>query len=170
MSILVLGIGNPIRSDDGVGVRVVKQLAAAHRFSADVALMEGGTLGLALLPYLAGVMRLVLVDAVDTGRMPGVLVRLEGNQISQTLESQFSPHQMGLKDLLAVAGVLGTAPEEVVLWGVQPENLGLGLEMSATVAARVESLAGHVVAELERWGAGPLETMPSAKPQAAEDG
>nr|WP_279342575.1 HyaD/HybD family hydrogenase maturation endopeptidase [Geotalea sp. SG265] len=153
---MVLGIGNLIMSDDGIGVRVVQRLAATHRFPVGVTLVDGGTLGLDLLPKLEGVTRLLVVDAVETGGIPGTVVRFTGDQIPMALETKVSPHQVGLKDLLAVAGLQGFAPEEMVLWGVQPEKLGLGLELSPAVAGELDRLAAHVVGELERWGAGPL--------------
>lgn len=156
MSILVLGIGNLIMSDDGVGIRIVRQLAAGYRFPGGVALIEGETVGIDLLPTLEGVNRLLLVDAVETGGDPGAIVRLAADQIPMVPERRVSPHQLGLKDLLTLAAVQGFVPEETVLWGVQPEKIGLGLELSPVVADVLDRLASHVVAELERWGAGPL--------------
>ncbi len=153
MSVLVLGIGNLIMSDDGVGVRVVQRLAAEFRFPSAVSVLDGGTLGLDLLPRLEGVERLLVVDAVETGGVPGTLVRMVGDEIPVALETKVSPHQMGLKDLLAVASLQGFAPQEMVLWGVQPERLDLGMELSPAVAGRVDYLVDAVIKELARWGA-----------------
>lgn len=139
-------------SDDGVGVRVVQLLAERYRFPAGVTVLDGGTLGLDLLPRLEGVARLLVVDAVETGRAPGTLVRLAGDEVPVVLETKVSPHQMGLKDLLAVAMLLGFSPREMVLWGVQPERIGLGMELSPAVAAQLESLADNLLAELAGWG------------------
>ncbi len=140
-------------SDDGVGVRVVQRLAAEFRFPPAVTVLDGGTLGLDLLPRLEGVERLLVVDAVETGGAPGTLVRMTGDEIPVVLETKLSPHQMGLKDLLAVASLQGFAPQEMVLWGVQPERLGLGMELSPVVAGRVDCLVDEVLKELARWGA-----------------
>ncbi|HTG80691.1 MAG TPA: HyaD/HybD family hydrogenase maturation endopeptidase [Geobacteraceae bacterium] len=150
MPILVLGIGNLIMSDDGIGVRVVQLLAERYRFPAGVTVLDGGTLGLDLLPKLEGVTRLLVVDAVDVGKPPGTLVRLSGDEVPVVLETKVSPHQMGLKDLLAVAMLQGFAPCEMVLWGVQPALIEPGLELSPVVAPQLEPLLRHVVAELER--------------------
>lgn len=152
MSVLVLGIGNLIMSDDGIGVRVVQQLAEQWSFPDGVTLLDGGTLGLDLLPKLEGVERLLVIDAVDTGDVPGSMVRLAGDEVPVALETKVSPHQMGLKDLLAVAMLQGFAPCEMVLWGVQPERIEMGLELSPAVAAQVEPLGVNVLAELETWG------------------
>ncbi len=156
MSVLVLGIGNLIMSDDGVGVRVVQRLAAEFRFPPSVTVLDGGTLGLDLLPRLEGVERLLVVDAVETGGVPGTPVRMVDDEIPVALETKVSPHQMGLKDLLAVASFQGFAPREMVLWGVQPERLDLGMELSPAVAARVDYLVDAVLKELARWGAAAL--------------
>jgi len=152
MSILVLGIGNLVMSDDGIGVRVVQQLEERYRFPENVRILDGGTLGLDLLPQLEGVSRLLVVDAVTTGSRPGTLVRLEGDDVPIVLETKVSPHQMGLKDLLAVAMLQGFAPGEMVLLGVQPELLRMETELSPAVAAQQEPLVAGVLAELEAWG------------------
>lgn len=152
MSVLVLGIGNLIMSDDGVGVRVVQLLAERFGFPAGVTVLDGGTLGLDLLPRLEGVDRLLVVDAVETGRAPGTLVRLTGEDVPAVLETKISPHQVGLKDLLTVATLQGFAPREMVLWGVQPERIEPGMELSPAVAVQLEPLAEKILAELARWG------------------
>ena len=151
VSVLVLGIGNLIMSDDGIGVRVVQLLSELYRFPAGVSVVDGGTLGLDLLPKLEGVDRLLMVDAVEMGQPPGSLVRLSGDSVPVALETRLSPHQVGLKDLLAVAMLQGFAPREIVLWGVQPERCQLGMELSATVAAQLFSVADRIVAELAGW-------------------
>lgn len=152
MSVLVLGIGNLVMSDDGIGVRVVQLLTERYRFPAGVTILDGGTLGLDLLPRLEGVVRLLVVDAVETGRAPGTLVRMAGDDVPIALETKLSPHQMGLKDLLAVAMLQGFAPQEMVLWGVQPERIEMSMELSAVVAAQLETLVEKVLAELAGWG------------------
>ena len=152
LPVLVLGIGNLVMSDDGIGVRVVQQLAERYRFPAGVTVLDGGTLGLDLLPQLEGVARLLVVDAVETGRTPGTLVRLAGEDVPIVLETKVSPHQMGLKDLLAVAMLQGFAPQEMVLWGVQPERIEMSLELSPVVAAQLDPLVEKVLAELAGWG------------------
>ena len=149
----MLGIGNLVMSDDGVGVRVVHLLEEHYRFPAEVTLLDGGTLGLDLLPKLEGVDRLVVLDAVETGGEPGTVVRLSGDEIPLAMATKLSPHQMGLKDLLSVATLMGCAPGEMVLWGVQPASVEMGTELTPPVAARLDFLAGHVLDELAAWGA-----------------
>jgi hydrogenase maturation protease len=152
VSTLVLGIGNLVMSDDGVGVRVIQELSSTFTFPAGVAVVDGGTLGLDLLPQLEGVDRLLVVDAADFGLPPGTISRLTGEEVPVVLETKLSPHQMGLKDLLAVASLQGIAPAEMVLWGVQPERLEMGVDLSPAVAAAVDPLVRSVLNELESWG------------------
>ncbi len=152
MSILVLGIGNLIMMDDGIGVRAAQLLAERYRFPAGVTVLDGGTLGLDLLPKLEGVNKLLVVDAIETGKRPGTRVRLSGDEVPFALETKVSPHQMGLKDLLAVASLQGHFPAELVLLGIQPERIELGMELSPAVAAQLEPLIGDVLEELAKWG------------------
>ena len=152
MSTLVLGIGNLIMTDDGVGVRVAQRLMEGYRFPEGVTVMDGGTLGLDLLPHLEGVERLLMVDALETGGPPGTVMRLSGEEIPMALQTKLSPHQMGLQDLLAVAEFQGNRPTEMVLWGVQPESIELGMELSPAVAARVDLLVEKMLGELAAWG------------------
>jgi hydrogenase maturation protease len=160
MNILVLGIGNLLMTDDGIGVRVVQLIAERYRFPERVTILDGGTLGLDLLPSMKEAQRLIIVDAVDTGAAPGTLVRLCGGEIPPALETRLSPHQIGLKELLTVASLLGQAPGETVLWGVQPESIEMALRLSPPVDAQLEPLAGKVLDELAAWGVRP-ESPPS---------
>lgn len=144
---LVLGLGNTIMSDDGIGPKIIEQLQC-QEFSDDVQLLDGGTLGLDLLPYLEGVSRLIVVDAVETGNVPGTLVRFSGEEVPLALETKISPHQMGMKDLLAVARLMGCLPDEVVLLGMQPYLLDMGTELSQAVADNMTALQKMVLQEL----------------------
>lgn len=150
-TILVLGIGNLVMSDDGAGVRVVQELQKRYRFPPHVEIMDGGTLGLDLLPKLEGIERLLVVDAVETGGKPGTLVRLLGEELPIALQTKISPHQMGLKDLLAVAELMGHAPREMVLVGIQPASIEMGDELSNNIAEQLEEMIDKVLTELSKW-------------------
>ena len=150
--VLVLGIGNLVMSDDGVGVKVVQQLQREYRFAENVEIMDGGTLGLDLLPKLEGIDHLIVVDAVETGRKPGTCVRLTGEELPIALETKVSPHQMGLKDLLSVAQLLGHSPGEMVLIGVQPGSIEMDTELTPEVDAVLQVLVDNVMDELRIIG------------------
>lgn len=142
-------------SDDGVGVRVVQRLSEEYTFPKGVAIVDGGTLGLDLLPLLEGLERLLIVDAMETGGQPGAIARLIGDEIPLVFETRLSPHQMGLKDLLAVSRLMGNPVPEMVLLGVQPQCIELGMELSPPVASLLDTLVDRVLRELEAWGIEP---------------
>jgi len=145
---LILGLGNTIMSDDGIGPKVIEQLQQDADLPECVLLLDGGTLGLDLLPYLERIGRLIIVDAVELGKPPGTVVRLVGDDVPMALETKLSPHQMGMKDLLAVARLMGHLPEEIILIGVQPACLEMDTELTPVVAACLDELAEMVRREL----------------------
>lgn len=150
--VLVLGIGNLVMSDDGVGVKVVQHLQREYHCAEGVEIMDGGTLGLDLLPKLEGIDHLIVVDAVETGQKPGTCVRLSGEELPIALETKVSPHQMGLKDLLSVAQLLGHSPGEMVLIGVQPGSIDMDTELTPEVDAVLHLLVNNVLDELSKIG------------------
>ncbi len=152
MSILVLGLGNTIMTDDGFGVEVVTTLSSRYHFRGPVKLLDGGTLGLDLLPQLEEIESLLIIDALDMRAEPGKIFRLQGDEVPRAFASKLSVHQMGLQDLLAVAELQGHVPRNLVVWGVQPECIEMSTEMTATVAAAVEPIVTSVLEELQGWG------------------
>ena len=156
---LVLGLGNILLADEGVGVRVVERLQELYIFPEETQVMDGGTLGLDLLPYVEDTDRLLVVDAVDMRTEPGTLVRIANEEVPTFLSIKVSPHQMGLADILSAARLLGHFPEDLVLWGVQPGVIKATLELSPPIAAQVDILADKVLADLSRWGIEPTRRM-----------
>jgi hydrogenase maturation protease len=152
---LILGVGNLLLSDEGVGLRVVEQLAGAYELPESVQILDGGTLGLDLLYYLEGIENLLIVDAVEMGKEPGTLLRLEGDEVPSFLSIKMSPHQIGIPDMLFAAKLKDLYPRNVVLWGVQPATLETGLKLSPAVAAQVDVLVSRIVEQLEKWQEGP---------------
>ncbi len=152
ISVLVLGIGNLVMSDDGVGVMVAQRLQHEYRFADNVEVMDGGTLGLDLLPKLENITNLIMIDAVETGKKAGTCVRLYGQELPIALETKISPHQMGLKDLLAVSELMGHSPKEMVLIGVQPGSIEMEIGLTYEVEAQLDTLVSNVLNELAHWG------------------
>ena len=148
---LVLGLGNILLGDEGVGIRVVERLQQLYHLPDEVQVLDGGTLGLELLPFVEDAERLLVVDALELGAEPGTVARLEGHEVPAFLGVKVSPHQVGLADLMAVTRLRGHFPERLVLWGVQPAVLAVGVELSPTVAAQVDLLVEKTVAELTEW-------------------
>jgi len=156
MSILVLGLGNAIMSDDGFGGRAVETLRARFTFPPSVRLEDGGTLGLDLLPMFEGVEKLLIIDALEMDAEPGSIFRLEGEEVPRALASKVSVHQMGVQDLLAVAELQGHLPGELVVWGVQPQTVEMGIELSPPIAPALEKVMDGVLDDLSRWQVIPL--------------
>ncbi len=152
MSILVLGLGNTLMTDDAFGPRMAEALSARYALPPGVTALDGGTLGLDLLPRLEGVERLLILDVLEMGATPGTVFRLEGEAVPRAFASKLSVHQMGVQDLLAVAELQGHLPRELVVWGVQPESVEVGLELTPAVAAATEEVLAGVAGELRRWG------------------
>ena len=148
----MLGVGNLLLSDDGVGVHTIRRLQEVAQLSEEVQVLDGGTMGLDLLYYLEGVSHLLIVDAVEMGEEPGTVVRLEGDEVPSFLSIKMSPHQIGIPDMLFAAKLKDLYPPNLVLWGVQPAALDVGLELSPVVAAQVDALVSKVVEQLVLWG------------------
>jgi hydrogenase maturation protease len=146
---IVLGLGNTLHSDDGVGPQAIEKLRNDPRLPGDVSLIEGGTLGLELLTYIWDCSYLLVLDAVDVGQPPGTLIRMSSQEL-QTLPGKGSVHQLGVADLLVALRVLAKRTPEVVLLGVQPASTEWGTELSPAVAAVLPALADAVVTELSR--------------------
>jgi hydrogenase maturation protease len=122
-------------------------------------MIDGGTMGLDLLHYLEGVDHLLILDAIEAGKKPGEITTLTGEDVPAFLGMKISPHQIGVQDLLATAQLMGHTPPEVIILGVQPTWLSVGLEMSPAVTVQVEPLARLALSQLEKWGyrAAPLK-------------
>lgn len=155
---LVIGIGNILLRDEGVGVRVVMELerrvALGHLAAPPgTRFVDGGTLGLELLPMLADASALVLVDAVNLGGPPGTVSVLRGDAIEGTLAGHVSPHQVGVADLVAAARLMGVMPRDSSLVGIQPAAIDIGLDLTPQVEAAVLDAMTRVGAELDRYAA-----------------
>jgi hydrogenase maturation protease len=149
--ITVLGIGNILLSDEGFGVRVAEELLRRYRFPAGVQVLDGGTLGMDLLRFLTGTQRLLIVDAIAGDGPPGTFYRFAGNQVKAYFREKVSLHELGIKDVLAVLASTGRPVGEIVIVGVQPASLDVGLELTPAVAAALERTVAAVVGELARW-------------------
>jgi hydrogenase maturation protease len=164
---LVLGLGNILMRDEGLGVRAVERLLERCDFPPEVEVLDGGTLGLDLLPYVEDADRLLVLDAIDMGAEAGTIDRLEGGEVPAFLSIKVSPHQMGLADLLAASRLRDRFPEELVLWGVQPAVVDVGLELSPVVEAQIDTLVDRVLVELSQWG---IEWTSRLDPEKEGDG
>ncbi len=152
MDILVLGIGNVLLTDEGIGVRVLKELERRFIFPDNVELLDGGTAGIELLRHIRMRDYLIIIDAMKCDQDPGTVFRVEGADVPAAFRTRISPHQLGLSDLLAAAMLTDELPKNLVLFGVEPESIDIGLDLTDTVEASVEKLVSAVADELRTIG------------------
>ena len=152
MDVVVLGIGNILLSDEGVGVRVVEQLERDYALPPTVNVIDGGTCGMEMLEQLENLDALIVVDCVRHGQPPGTPVLLKGEDVPVFFKTKLSPHQVGLSDVLASLEFTGKAPQHTAIIGIQPASMELGMELTPTVATRVPELVAMAIAELRSLG------------------
>jgi hydrogenase maturation protease len=104
------------------------------------------------LYYLEGIENLLLVDAVETHKEPGTIIRLEDDEVPAFLAMKISPHQIGVPDMLAAARFKDLYPKRLVLWGIQPELMEIGLELSPLIESKMDQLVSNMVEQLKAWG------------------
>ena len=150
--LLVLGLGNVLLEDDGVGAVAVVNLLDRYEAPEGVRVLDGGTLGLSLLPYLEDADRVILVDAVNTNDEPGTLVRLDGDDVAPAVATRLSPHQVGVADLLDGARWLERFPPRLILLGLVPRSIELHVGLSPRVRAAVGDLVERIVLEARDLG------------------
>lgn len=164
--ILVLGVGNILFSDEGVGVRAVERLQATYAFSENVTLMDGGNLGMGLMGPLMEADVCIVLDAVCAGDAPGTIYRLTGDDLRKSIAFKDSMHQCDLVDTLISCEMIGRRPQTVVI-GMEPADIQtMSLELSPAVAARVPAMCDRALIEVAEAGGqarlreAPRETAP----------
>lgn len=173
---LILGIGNVLWADEGFGVRCVETLNARYDFEGSVRLMDGGTQGMFLLPWVSSARRLLIFDAIDFGLAPGALKTILDDAVPQYMGARkVSMHQTGFQEVLVAARLLTGRPQQLALIGVQPERLddyGGGLRQA--VRRRIPEALERACAVLQGWGvsyrerAAPLPAAELTGPQAVD--
>lgn len=162
--VVVLGIGNTLLADEGVGVHAALALQQDWRLPDGVEVIDGGTAGMELLGPLAGADLLLVLDAVKSGRPPATMVMLEGDEVPAFFRAKLSQHQVSICDVLAGLEFEGAAPRELLLIGVEPASMALSLSMTPAVAARVPQMVDAAVRALAARG---VVLVPRPAPLAA---
>lgn len=159
-SILVLGVGNTLMSDDGVGVRLMERLRDQGGDLQGVSYVDAGTLSFVLLPEIQDCGSLLVLDAAQLGRDPGSFRLFEGSQMDDFLRTaRCSVHEVGIRDLLDLARLTGTLPPRRAFVGIQPAETGWGETLSAAVAAALPGATRLAQGLLSSWcQPGPSQT------------
>jgi hydrogenase maturation protease len=147
---VVIGVGNTILSDDGAGVHAARLLQGDPRVPAGVTILDGGTLGLELLPYVSDASNVLFLDAVNSGEAPGTLAEMTGKDLLGT-STGLSVHQLGVADLIAALALVSAKPQDIVVLGVQPAATDWGTSLSPDVEAALTGLVDAAVAQLRLW-------------------
>ncbi|MFW2404804.1 MAG: HyaD/HybD family hydrogenase maturation endopeptidase [Gammaproteobacteria bacterium] len=154
---LILGIGNVLWADEGFGVRAVEALHARYTFPDDVRIMDGGTQGIFLLPWVRNANRLLIFDAIDFGLPPASLRVIRNDDVPCFMGAKkVSMHQAGFQEVLSTATLSGDLPDELVLVGVQPEKLDdYGGSLRDSIKAQIEPAIDEACRILREWGIEP---------------
>jgi hydrogenase maturation protease len=148
----IIGLGNPLRGDDGVGVRVA-EILNEQALPEGVDVVDGGTRGLDLVNLMEGWSRVILVDAVHLDREPGQFVRFTPDQVRLLGKAEsLSIHEAGLREALMLADALDVLPDNVILYGVQPAHVDWVRGLSPEVEAAVPQLVNALLEEVNRGG------------------
>lgn len=152
--IKIIGIGNLVRQDEGVGVHLLKVLET--QLPPEIELLDGGTGGLALLDHVENAEKLLILDAVDDGRQPGEVVVWRQEQVPYFVAGKMSVHQVGFAEVLNLAKFRGNYPGEIAVVGIQPQTLDWGTELTEPVKAAIPAAVAEVMKLLEEWRNNPL--------------
>jgi hydrogenase maturation protease len=162
--IRILGVGNVLCADDGLGPYAIKVLEAQFEFPEGVEVIDLGTPGLDFTPYLADARMVIVLDTVKGEEAAGTLRLLrDGEIVAKPPPSRMSPHEPGLREALMATEFADSSPEEILLIGVVPESTGQGTKLTDAVRLAVPQVLDAVLAELERLGHSPVQRDPPAE-------
>ncbi|PMP93678.1 MAG: HyaD/HybD family hydrogenase maturation endopeptidase [Thermodesulfobacterium geofontis] len=150
--IVVLGIGNILLSDEGVGVKVVQDLESQYAFPENVELVDGGVGSFSLLPYIESAKKLLVIDAISGGKPPGTIYKFKDEEIPYQVIEKLSTHELNFSDILNLAKLRGKYPEELVIIGIEPQSLELKVGLTDTVKQNYKKLLNEVLDQLKEWG------------------
>jgi hydrogenase maturation protease len=150
--VTLIGLGNLLMRDEGVGIHAVNYIEKNFILPPGLEIVDGGTSGLDLLPFIEDREYVIFVDAVNFKREPGYISVLRNDEIPALFGVKDSLHHMGLMDVLAAAQLLERLPTEMCLIGIQPQSIETGLELTKIIAAKLPSLINRIISQITSWG------------------
>lgn len=147
----IIGLGNLLLRDEGVGVHVVTKLQKEYDLPEELSVLDGGTLGLDLLPLIEGQEKIIFIDAADLKMEPGAVAIIENENLPSFLAPKLSFHHVGLADLLFASTIQGSKPTQVILIGIQPEKVEVGLSLSDTLTQKLSQIIDLIIKKLGEW-------------------
>ena len=148
---VVLGLGNLLNRDEGFGIHAVQVLQSCIDPEYPVECVDGGVLGMNLLPLIEECSHLLVLDAIDAGQAPGSVLELKQDQIPLFAGARLSEHQLGFQEVLGIALFRGSFPPHLHLVGVQPQDLSFGIGLSPLVANSLPEVIKRAEAVLAKW-------------------
>jgi len=145
--VMVVGVGNLIQKDDGVGIHVIRELEK-YDLPGEVELFDGGTLGIDLMPFIEGKEKLIFIDSVKGGQKPGTVFKFQPDDLNYEEAPKTSVHQIGLIESLQMISLIGKAPGKIVIFGIQPKIIDWGEDLSDEVKGAVPKLMPHLLEEI----------------------
>jgi hydrogenase maturation protease len=165
-STLILGLGNALLADEGVGVEVVRRLKTELAHRGDLRFLDGGTLSFTLAGPIADSRRLIVVDAAALGAAPGTVRVLEGDAMDRLLRTPGKGgHEVSLADLMDMARLSASLPERRAVVGIQPSKIHWGAQLTPTLEAAVPAAMAAVRDLIALWDAQDLAAMASVPPR-----
>ena len=150
-TISIIGLGNILMTDEGVGGHVVNEFERRYTVPEHVEIVDGGAAGLGLIPFIEGREKVLMVDAVNFDQEPGYIETIENDEIPVRLTLKASMHHLGLMDVLCIVRMSGNIPKDLCIIGIQPKSLELGLDMSPEIWDKKDILIERIVSKLREW-------------------
>lgn len=147
----IIGIGNTLYTDEGVGVHIMPYLEEALSGFNNVELLEGATDGMRLLEPVEEADYLIIIDAINAGKPGGEMITIRQEEIPRYYGVKMSVHQVGFQEVLFAADLRGRLPEEMVMFGIQPDSLDLHIGLSDKVKGKLPDLVASVVEQVQQW-------------------
>lgn len=146
--IMVIGVGNVIQMDDGAGIHTLRELEKLP-MPEEVELFDGGTLGIDLMPWIEGREKLIFIDSVKADMEPGTLFKFTPDDLNYDEAPKTSVHQIGLIESLQMISIIGKAPEKIVIFGIQPDIIDWGEELTPSISKAIPKLVEHILNEIK---------------------
>jgi hydrogenase maturation protease len=150
--VTILGLGNILMQDEGIGVHIANLLNDEFEFTPPISIIDGGTTGSDLLPYFDDSKKVLILDAVNFGKKPGYIETINDDDILAMLTSKISLHHLGLSDVLSMTKMLDIKPEAIALVGIQPYKMELDLQVSSVLKERFDQILKEALSVLSGWG------------------
>ena len=149
---VVLGLGNLLNKDEGLGVHALKNLGTLQSASSNIELLDGGVLGLNLLMIVEECSHLLILDAINQNKPPGTVIELTKDEIPLFSGIKLSEHQITFQEVLGLAVIRYKLPENLHLIGIQPDDISIGVELSQVVGEAIADVVSRTQSKIAEWG------------------